>query len=79
MSIDKDPVSWDLDISPLIGVPVVIETEDGMYRNTIITALKCKDVDLGGMLCPLPERFILENNESDFIDLRVIKSVKKKT
>lgn len=76
--IDSNPVLWDIDLTPLLDVPVVIETEDGGRRNTIITGVAFHKIQFGELICPLPDRLILENDLNDFINVSVVKSVRRK-
>lgn len=75
MPIEREPVAWDIDLTPLIDVPVVIETEDGGRRKTVITDVVTQDIQLGDMICPLPRRLIMEDDENDWMDIHVLKSV----
>jgi hypothetical protein len=75
MSIERNPVIWDLDLTPILDTPVTIVTEEGGRRHTTITDVVFKDIQLGDLICPVPKRFILEGDANDFIEVAVIESV----
>lgn len=77
MAIDKNPIRWDLDLTPIIDCPVTIHTLDGGRRRTVITAVEYLDVELVGMICPIPHRLILEGDSSDWVSVENIERVER--
>ncbi len=77
MAIDKNPIQWDLDLTPIIDVPVTIHTLDGGRRETVITAVEYLDVEMAGMICPIPQRFVLEGDSSDWVAMENIERVER--
>lgn len=65
--INRNPIRWDLDLTPILDKPVEIETPDGGIRRTTITDVVFLDVELGDLICPLPQKLVLENDSNDWI------------
>lgn len=59
--INRNPVKWDLDLTAILDRPVEIETPDGGRRRTTITKVIFLEVELGELICPLPQRLILDD------------------
>lgn len=67
MTINRNPVQWDLDLTQILDKPVEIETPDGGVRRTTITDVTFLNVELDDLICPLPQRMILEDDSNDWI------------
>jgi hypothetical protein len=74
MSIERNPVSWDLDMTPILDTPVIVETEDGGQRRTVIRHVEFLDIQLGELMCPLPKRIYMDD-DADWIEVTNIKSI----
>lgn len=77
MMIDRNPALWDIDLSPFCDVPVVIETDEGGRRDTVIKKIECKTIAIGDLDCPLPRRLVLDD-DNDWISIEVVRSIRKK-
>ena len=63
-TIERNPITWKLDL----------ETIEGGYRKGMITGIEFRDLKIGKLSYPLPERLVLEDYR-DWIDIRNVKSV----
>jgi hypothetical protein len=75
--INRNPVRWDLDLSPLVNVPVLVETVDGGARRGLITKVDFREVELDGLMCPIPDRLVMDSDANDWIGVDVVHRVSK--
>jgi hypothetical protein len=73
--IDKDPVEWKIDLSPLMGKMVKVEFINGKYRNVEIKKVESRNITLGGSVYQFPVRLMFDDM-FDWANFDMIKSIK---
>jgi len=75
MSEEADEWSWDIDLDALVGSFIKIETNESMYREGRLSAVKYRKMDFMGEVVTVLEGLEMNGDETDVIPFELIKRV----
>ncbi len=72
------PIRWTINLEDLKLGEHVIETKEGVHRTGKITDVVFQEITIYGQQVRFPSQVIMNNDQSDFIQWELIKSISRK-
>lgn len=72
----KAKLVWQINLSPLIGRRVTVETHDGHYRGGVLSKIEWAESTILGIECQYPAGICFDGESSDSIPWALIKNIR---
>lgn len=74
--IRESRLIWQINLRPILGHKIVVETHDGHYRQGALTEVKWAEFKLFKVPCQYPAELILDGDRNDTIPFTLVKSIR---